>query len=69
MDLMLRPMFVYLKTSINGFKIGCRPFIGLDDCSLRSNYQGIMLSTSALYGNNGLFPVTFAVDKGESEET
>lgn len=51
------------------FKIGCKPFIGFDDCQLRSKYLDILLSALALDGNNGLFHIAFVVVEGESGDT
>ncbi|KAK1311189.1 hypothetical protein QJS10_CPA08g00637 [Acorus calamus] len=31
---------------------GCRPFIGLDGCHLKGRYKGILLSSTALDGND-----------------
>ena len=53
-------MFFCFKLSIDGFLNGCRPFMGLDGCHLRGKYLGMLLSATALDGNNGLFPINFA---------
>ncbi|XP_026445461.1 uncharacterized protein LOC113346087 [Papaver somniferum] len=42
---------------LEGFKNGCRPFIGLDGCHLSGKYGGVMLSAVALDGNNGMYPL------------
>lgn len=62
-------MFDSFSISVEGFKHGCRSFIGLDGCQLRSKYMGMLLSTTALDGNNGLFPIAFAVVESECEAT
>ncbi|KAF8378920.1 hypothetical protein HHK36_030269 [Tetracentron sinense] len=51
------------------FLEGCRPFIGLDGCHLKGPYGGVLLAAIALDGNNGLFPVTFAIVEGETKES
>ena len=56
------------KASIDDFKLGCRSFMGLDGCHLRSKYLGCLLSVTALDGNNGLFSIAFAIVEGESGE-
>lgn len=48
---------------------GCRPFIGLDGCHLRSKYLGILFTASALDSNSGFFLVVIAVVEGKSGET
>lgn len=62
-------MFVSFKVCIQGFKMGCRLFLGVDGCHLRSKYLETLLSATALDGNNGLFPVAFVVVEEESNVT
>jgi len=62
-------MFLCFKASIDGFKLGCRPFIGLNGCHLRSKYLGCLLSAISLDENNELFLIAFVVVEGESGET
>ena len=63
-------MLVFFKASIDGFKLGCRPFMGLEGCHLSSKYLGCLLFATSRDGNNGLFPITLVVVvKGESCET
>ncbi|GAB4861938.1 hypothetical protein Ancab_037193 [Ancistrocladus abbreviatus] len=52
-----------------GYLRGCRPFIGVDGCHLTGPFGGILLSVVALDGNNGLFPVAFAVVESENRES
>ena len=65
-DQAFQKFFVGFKASIESFKLRCRPFIGLDGCHLRSKYLKILLSATALNGNNGLFPIAFAIVEGDS---
>ncbi|KAH9662521.1 SWIM-type domain-containing protein [Citrus sinensis] len=53
----------------DGFKAGCRPFIGIDDCHLKGPYKGVMLSAVALDANTGIFPVVVCVCSVESTST
>lgn len=57
------------KASIDGFNNGCRPFLDLDDCHLKSKYLSTLLLATTLDGNNGLFLVVFEVVEGESGDT
>ncbi|KAH9658117.1 SWIM-type domain-containing protein [Citrus sinensis] len=41
----------------DGFKEGCRPFIGLDDYHLKGPFEGIFLSTVSLDTNQKIFPI------------
>ena len=51
---------------MQGFKLGCRPFIGLDGCHLRGKHMGSMLTVTVLDGNNELYPIAFAVVESEN---
>ena len=51
---------------MQSFKLACRPVIGLDGCHLRSKYMGSLLTVITLDGNNGLFPIAFAIVESEN---
>jgi len=68
-DQAFQRFFDCLKASIEGFKLGCKPFIGLDGCHFRSKYLRILLYVTAFNGNNGLFPIAFVVVEGKSWHT
>ncbi|XP_059670866.1 uncharacterized protein LOC132316402 [Cornus florida] len=46
-------MFLSFAAVLNGFRDGCRPFIGLDGCFLKGPFGGILISAVGLDGNNG----------------
>ena len=48
---------------------GCRAFLGFDGCHLKGSYGSVLLSAVGLDGNNGLFPVAFAVVESETKES
>ena len=51
------------------FKQFCRPLIGMDACHLKGVYRGVLLTAMALDGNNGQFPLVYAmVEKENTEE-
>ncbi|XP_065859865.1 uncharacterized protein [Euphorbia lathyris] len=54
-------VFVALHASIFGFQNGCRPLILLDSILLKSKYQSDLLTATAFDGNDGIFPVAFAI--------
>ncbi|KAM7511582.1 hypothetical protein LguiB_010457 [Lonicera macranthoides] len=56
-----RSLFVSFSASISGFKNGCRPVLFLESTSLKSKYREILLTATALDGNDGFFPVAFAI--------
>lgn len=54
-------LFVAFHASIYGFQNGCRPLIFLDAVSPNSKYQSELITATALDGDDGVFPVAFAV--------
>ncbi|WCJ22622.1 hypothetical protein M5689_004703 [Euphorbia peplus] len=54
-------VFVALHASVFGFQNGCRPLILLDSIMLKSKYQSDLLTATAFDGNDGIFPVAFAI--------
>lgn len=54
-------LFVSIHASISGFQQGCRPLLFLDSIPLNSKYQGMLLTATAVDGDDGIFPVAFAV--------
>ncbi|XP_007035999.2 PREDICTED: uncharacterized protein LOC18603776 [Theobroma cacao] len=61
-------LFVSFHASISGFQQGCRPLIFLDNTTLNSKYQGILLAATAADAEDGVFPLAFAVVDAENEE-
>ncbi|XP_050218751.1 uncharacterized protein LOC126669347 [Mercurialis annua] len=60
--------FVSFHASITGYEQGCRPLIFLDSAPLNSKYQGMLLAAISVDGDDGIFPVAFAVVDTETEE-
>ncbi|XP_058102740.1 uncharacterized protein LOC131246535 [Magnolia sinica] len=58
--------FVSFHASQHGFENGCRPLILLDGTSLRDKCQGTLLAAVSVDGNDGIFPIAFAVVDTES---
>ncbi|MBA0556414.1 hypothetical protein Golob_026519, partial [Gossypium lobatum] len=54
-------LFVSLQASLHGFKNGCLPLLFLDTMTIKSKYQSELLTATALDGNEGIFPIAFAV--------
>ncbi|XP_006492610.2 uncharacterized protein LOC102619571 [Citrus sinensis] len=53
----------------DGFKEGCRPFIGLDDYHLKGPFEGIFLSTVSLDTNQKIFPIAMCACDSENTES
>ncbi|KAG9449296.1 hypothetical protein H6P81_009261 [Aristolochia fimbriata] len=65
---MFKSVFWAFGPSINGFRY-CRPVICLDGIRLNRKYPRYLLVATTLDGDNGLFPLAFAIVKSESETT
>lgn len=61
-------LFVSFYASISGFQQGCRPLLFLDSTPLNSKYKGMLLSATAADGDDGIFPVAFAVVDEETDD-
>ncbi|XP_043710035.1 uncharacterized protein LOC122658938 isoform X1 [Telopea speciosissima] len=61
-------LFVSFHASLSGFQQGCRPLLFLDSTPLNSKYQGTLLAATAMDGNDGVFPVAFAVVDVETHD-
>ncbi|KAA8519515.1 hypothetical protein F0562_013771 [Nyssa sinensis] len=62
-------IFICMEAMRNGFLIGCRPFMQLDGCHLKGPFGGVLLATVRLDGNNGIFPVAYAVVEIERRDS
>ncbi|PKI43074.1 hypothetical protein CRG98_036553 [Punica granatum] len=67
-DLSFHRLFVSFHACISGFEQGCRPLLFLDSVPLLSKYQGVLLAAVSVDGNDGIFPVAFAIVDEETEE-
>lgn len=61
-------LFVSFHASLYGFIQGCRPLLFLDSVPLKSKYQGTLLAATAADGDDGVFPVAFAVVDAETND-
>ena len=63
-----RRIFVALKPCIDGFLVGCRPFIGLDASSLNGRYLGQLVSATGVDGHSWLYHIAYGVFDTETED-
>ncbi|KAK6915740.1 MULE transposase domain [Dillenia turbinata] len=61
-------LFVSFHASLYGFQQGCRPLLFLDSIPLKSKYQGMLLAATAVDGDDGFFPVAFAIVDAETDD-
>ncbi|KAF6145549.1 hypothetical protein GIB67_037582 [Kingdonia uniflora] len=57
------------KGSMEGWLIGYRSLLGLDECFLKGKYGEVCLSIIGLDGNNGSFPIAVFFCRSECTET
>lgn len=62
-------VYVCLKVMNEIFVNGCRPFIRINDCHLKSSYRGVLLSVVGLDDNNEQFSLVYVVVEYESNNT
>ncbi|KAI5335666.1 hypothetical protein L3X38_025800 [Prunus dulcis] len=62
-------IYVCLAACKKGFLEGCRHVIGVNGCHLKGPYTGQILTAVGVDGNNGCFPVAYAVVDIESKDS
>ncbi|XP_057802919.1 uncharacterized protein LOC131018211 [Salvia miltiorrhiza] len=66
-DNVFKAFYMGLSPLRVGFKASCRPVIGIDGCFLKTYLGGHLLCATGKYGNNGMFPIAWAVVESENE--
>ncbi|CAI9295116.1 unnamed protein product [Lactuca saligna] len=61
-----RRIYVCIGALKRGFAAGRRDFLGLDGAFMKGPYPGQVLSAMALDGNNGIYPLDYAVVESET---
>lgn len=61
--------YVCLDACKRGFLNAYRPFIGVDGCHLKGEFTGQLLTAVGKDGNNGIYPIAFAVVEAETKES
>ena len=61
-------IFVALKPCVDGFLVGCRPFVGVDATCLNGKYIGQLASATAVDGHNWLYHLAYAIFDSETED-
>ncbi|KAL8491688.1 hypothetical protein ACS0TY_023331 [Phlomoides rotata] len=60
-------VFIAYKACIDGFR-KCRPMLFIDDTFMKGRAKGTLLAATAKDGDNGLFPVAFAIVSAETTD-
>ena len=59
-------IYVCLEACKTAFATICRPLIGLNDCFLKGEFGGQLLSVVGKDGNNQMLPIAFSVVESEN---
>ncbi|KAI5324659.1 hypothetical protein L3X38_033732 [Prunus dulcis] len=62
-------MYVCFTGCRQGFLDGCRPIMGVDGCHVKGSYLGQILTAVGMDGNNGSFPIAYAVFEIKSKQS
>ncbi|KAL6189282.1 hypothetical protein ACLB2K_040671 [Fragaria x ananassa] len=62
-------IYICLAPLREGWIVGCRHIIGLDGCHLKCFHKGRLLSAVGIDGNNGIYPISWAIVEGETRAT
>ena len=61
--------YVCLDACKRGSLSACRPFIGVDGCHLKGEFTRQLLTAVGKDGNNGIYPIAFAVVEAKTKES
>ena len=59
-------MFVALRPCVDGFLMGCRPYLGIDSTHLTGKYNGQLAAATAIDGHNWMYPVAYGIFDNEN---
>ncbi|XP_016647160.1 PREDICTED: uncharacterized protein LOC107880369 [Prunus mume] len=62
-------LYICLDACKRGFIEGCRPLIGMDGAFIKGPHPGQLLAAVGSDGNNGMFPIAYAIVEIENKET
>ena len=67
--MLFQRFFMAFLAQRNALHNGCRSYIGLDRCHLKSKYGGVLLVAVSMDANNRMVPLAIAVCEIENTET
>ncbi|XP_040372479.1 uncharacterized protein LOC112192744 [Rosa chinensis] len=62
-------IYICLEPLKIGWRAGCRPIIGLDGCHLKGVHKGHLLTAVGIDGNNGIYPIAWAIVESECRDS
>ena len=60
-------MFVAIKSCVDGFLVGCRPYLGVDSTHLTGKYSGQLAAATSIDGHNWMYPVAYGIFDKEND--
>ncbi|XP_012472321.1 uncharacterized protein LOC105789498 [Gossypium raimondii] len=60
-------MYVCLQACKDGYRVGCRRIIGLDECFLKGYFGGYLLEAIGIDANNVICPIAYAAVESENQ--
>ncbi|XP_076934262.1 uncharacterized protein LOC143600465 [Bidens hawaiensis] len=64
-----RRIYICYAGMKSGFKMCGREILGLDRCSIQDPFPGQILTAVGIDGNNGIYPVAFALVEAETDQS
>lgn len=52
-----------------GFRMGCKPVVGVDGCHLKGAFRGMILVAVSKDENNNIFQITWAIVEVENTDS
>ncbi|CAL8995560.1 unnamed protein product, partial [Prunus brigantina] len=68
-ELVFQRIYLCLAGCKKGFLEGCRSVIGVDGCHLKGPYTRQVLTAVGVDGNNGMFPIAYAIVEAENKSS
>jgi hypothetical protein len=60
-------MFVAIKACVDGFLVGCMPYLRIDSTHLTCKYSGQLAATTSIDGHNWMYHVAYEIFDKETE--
>lgn len=60
-QIMFSRMFVAIRACVDGFLVGCRPYLGVDSTHLTGRYNEQLAAATAIDGHNWMYPMAYGI--------
>lgn len=62
-------IYIFFEALKIGWRVGCRKVLCLDGCHLKGVHKGQLLAVVGVDGNNGMYPIAYAVVEKENKDS